>query len=151
MKAPDGSVTRPELVGSGRLEQEGPFGDAGVQSSNRAELRAVIAALRFRSWSGEGFKSIVIATDSEYVVEGATDWVKRWVKNGWKTNRKAEVKNRDMWEHLLGEVERADERGLKIEFWRIPRAWNEVADGAAKTAAGKDAKAEWVDMLGLCI
>jgi ribonuclease HI len=32
-----------------RLENEGPFGDPSPQTSNRAELRAVIAALRFRT------------------------------------------------------------------------------------------------------
>lgn len=31
--------------GSGRVEAKGPFGDAGAQTSERAELRAVIAAL----------------------------------------------------------------------------------------------------------
>ena len=54
-----------------RLENEGPTGQQHQQTSNRAELRAVIGALRFRSWTGEGFKTVVIATDSEYVVNGS--------------------------------------------------------------------------------
>ncbi|KAF4935261.1 Ribonuclease H [Colletotrichum fructicola] len=53
-----------------RLEDQGPGGEVYQHTSNRAELRAVIAALRFREWYGEGFKSIVIATDSTYVVNG---------------------------------------------------------------------------------
>lgn len=60
------------LVVSGRLEDQGPWGDAGLQTSNRAELRAVIAASRFRFWLGEGFTTVVFATDSSYVVDGAT-------------------------------------------------------------------------------
>ncbi|KAI1261763.1 ribonuclease H-like domain-containing protein [Xylariaceae sp. FL1019] len=102
------------LVASGRLEQEGPFGDPGIQSSNRAELRAVIAALRFRHWPGESFSRMVIATDSEYVTSGATEWVKTWIKNGWRTSGKMAVKNQDLWELLLGEVERRHEEGLSI-------------------------------------
>ena len=70
------------LVVSGRLEKKGPFGDNSIQTSNRAELRAVIAALQFRYWPGEGFYTFVVATDSEYVVEGSTKWAKTWAKNG---------------------------------------------------------------------
>ncbi|KAF4336031.1 rnase h domain protein [Fusarium beomiforme] len=39
---------------TGRLENQGPFRDPHDQTSNRAELRAVITALRFRHWTGEG-------------------------------------------------------------------------------------------------
>ncbi|KAI4864679.1 ribonuclease H-like protein [Hypoxylon rubiginosum] len=138
----------PAIV-SNRLENKGPFGDEGVQSSNRAELRAVIAALRFRHWPGEGIRTMTIATDSEYVVEGSTKWARTWVNNGWKTNANADVKNRDLWEMLLGEVEKWDDAGLSIRFWRIPREWNETADAAAKNAASEDTSyEEWVDVKG---
>ncbi|KAF3055080.1 Ribonuclease H1 [Daldinia childiae] len=138
------------LIASGRLEQKGPFGDEGIQSSNRAELRAVIAALRLRYWPGEGFTTMVIATDSEYVVEGSTKWAKTWTRKGWKTNTGAEVKNKDMWELLLGEFERWKEEGLSIKFWRIPRDWNNTADEAAKKAASEnEALNQWCHFIGL--
>ncbi|KAI0517464.1 ribonuclease H-like protein [Xylaria bambusicola] len=130
-----GFTGQPAQVASGRLENKGPYGDAGIQSNNRAELRAVIAALRLRHWTVEGFNNIVIATDSEYVAIGATQWVKAWVKNGWRTSGKEEVKNKDLWEALLGEVERWQAEGLSIQFWRIRREWNKDADAAAKKAA----------------
>ncbi|KAK5663807.1 hypothetical protein OQA88_10 [Cercophora sp. LCS_1] len=140
------------LVASGRLEKQGPFGDAADQTSNRAELRAVIAALRFRFWRGEGFHTLVIATDSEYVVKGATAWVQKWMKNGWMTAGKVAVKNKDLWEALLGEIERHKERGMSVQFWRIPREWNTVADAAAKEAASKEeASDEWMDTMGINI
>ncbi|KAI0883013.1 RNase H domain protein [Annulohypoxylon maeteangense] len=122
----------------GRLENKGPFGDDGIQSSNRAELRAVIAALRVRNWPGEGLNTIVIATDSTYVVDGSTKWAKTWIKNDWKTGVGADVKNRDLWEMLLGEAERWEDRGLLIQFWKIPRDWNSAADAAAKEGALKE-------------
>ena len=141
-----------QLITSGRLEGKGPFGDDGTQTSNRAELRAVVAALRYRHWGGEGFKTIVIATDSEYVVEGSTKWARTWVSNGWKTNAGADVKNKDMWEALLGEFERWEDEGLSIKFWRIPRAWNKTADAEAKKAASKDEVTEqWAEIFGLCV
>lgn len=52
----------------GRLENRGSTGVAYKPTSNRAELRAVIAALQFRDWGtdcGEEWMSIIIATDSE--------------------------------------------------------------------------------------
>ncbi len=111
-------------------------------------MRAVIAALRFRAWDGEGFKTIVIATDSEYVTQGSTEWVQTWIRNGWQKNDKTEVKNKDLWEALLGEVERLQERGVSIQFWRIRRDWNKVAHAAAKKAAERDeAASEWADVM----
>ncbi|KAK2761969.1 RNase h domain protein [Colletotrichum kahawae] len=79
-----------------RLEDQGPGGEIYQHTSNRAELRAVIAALRFREWYGEGFKTIVIATDSTYVVNGATDWVRAWMCKDWHLSTGGRVKNRDL-------------------------------------------------------
>ncbi|TVY59277.1 Ribonuclease H [Lachnellula cervina] len=121
----------------GRLENRGPSGEAHAQTSNRAELRAVIAALHFRAWYGEGWTRLVIATDSEYVTKGATEWVHVWGGNGWRTSTGTAVKNRDLWEELLGEVLGHQNRGLHISFWRIPRVLNGEADRIAKRGAEK--------------
>ncbi|KAK2123956.1 hypothetical protein NOF04DRAFT_1349468 [Fusarium oxysporum II5] len=53
-----------------RLEHQSPLGDFAHPTSNRAELRATIGALRYRNWASEGFTTLVLATDSEYVVKG---------------------------------------------------------------------------------
>ncbi|OAR02228.1 hypothetical protein LLEC1_03818 [Akanthomyces lecanii] len=145
------------LMVSDALEKQGPWGDAALQTSNRAELRAVFAALRFRHWPGEGFSTVVIATDSEYVVEGSTKWARTWVRNGWKKKGQrgtdsVDVKNKDMWEALLGEYERQYNKGLAIQFWKIPREWNTLADAAAKKAAAEDEMPdEWTNISGLAI
>ncbi|KJZ68522.1 hypothetical protein HIM_12087 [Hirsutella minnesotensis 3608] len=149
---PEAAGTAPDrLAVSGRLEKNGPFGDEHGQTSNRAELRAVLGALRFRHWEGEGFTTLVIATDSEYVAEGATTWARGWVRNGWRTSTGAYVKNKDLWEALLGEVERWDSWGLKIQFWRIPRTLNIVADGAAKLVAGEGDVEEYRETSGVLV
>lgn len=134
---------------SARLEKKGPFGDVHAQSSNRAELRAVLGALRFRSWLGEGFTTLVLATDSEYVSKGATVWAPAWVRSGWKTSPGADVKSKDMWEMLLGEAERLGSRGLRIQFWKIPRMLNEKADRGAKDGAVKGDLDEYCELMGV--
>ncbi|PYH31610.1 RNase H domain protein [Aspergillus neoniger CBS 115656] len=117
------------------LEIKGPSGRRHPQTSERAELRAVIAALRFRCWTGEGFNKLVIATDSEYVVEGATCWVQGWIQRGWKTRTGNPVSNRDLWECLLGELERWYDHGMDIQFWQISKEWNTEAARLAEEAA----------------
>ena len=54
-------------------------------------------------------------------VEGSTQWAKRWMERGWKTSGGADVKNKDLWEVLLGDVERLNDIGAAVRFWRIPR------------------------------
>ncbi|KAF4970034.1 hypothetical protein FSARC_2851 [Fusarium sarcochroum] len=117
---------------SGRLEERGPFGDNSIATSNRAELRAVIAALRLCNWRAKCFDEIVIATDSTYVIDGATSWAKGWVRNGWKLRSGGVVKNKDLWELLLGEVERWQTHGLRVGLLKIPRELNTDADAVAK-------------------
>lgn len=124
-----------EGVVSGPLEQKGPDDELHAVTSNRAELRAAIAALEFRVWWGEGWERIVIATDSEYVVDGATAWLRSWAARRWRTSGGSPVQNRDLWEKLSERMGMLAEGGCEVSFWRVPRAWNTEADQAAKAAA----------------
>ncbi|TKA64359.1 hypothetical protein B0A49_07387 [Cryomyces minteri] len=135
--APGTSQDNDEGIVSFALEDRGPTGEAHVHTSNRAELRAVIAALQYRTWSKEGFRSLVIAIDSEYVVKGATLWINRWMWNGWRLTDGSSVKNQDLWELLAGAITRQGDSGLDVEFWRIPCGLNVVADSGAKGAAAQ--------------
>lgn len=127
-----GSAETP-LVCSGPLDAAPTIDLNSRNTSNRAELCAVIAALRFKYWPSV-FRIVVIATDSYYVVAGATVWAKTWIENGWETASGEPVKNQDLWEELLREVKRYKNANAQVQFWRIPREWNEVADAAAKRA-----------------
>ncbi|KAK7756310.1 hypothetical protein SLS62_001536 [Diatrype stigma] len=104
-----------------RLESRGPGGQASDPTSNRAKLRAVIAALEFRAWHEEGWRRVVVATDLEYVVLGATQWLPQWVRRRWKktARRAGAVANRDLWEELNGVVEALRARGTDVSFWLI--------------------------------
>ena len=80
-----------------RLESRGPTGKTHPQTSNRAELRAAIAALECRDWINEGSIRVTIATDSSYVGNGITDWIGTWMRNDWRTSDGKRVANRDLW------------------------------------------------------
>jgi len=62
-------------------------------TNNRMELMAPIMALKKIKINSEA----VIYTDSIYVKNGITDWIKKWEKNGWKNANKKPVKNKDLW------------------------------------------------------
>lgn len=63
--------SRSEVV-SAPVKNEGPGGQAHKQTVDRAELHAVIAALKFQAWWGKGRARVVITTASYHVVNGAT-------------------------------------------------------------------------------
>ena len=72
------------------------FGGGPETTNNRMELAAPIVAL-------EALKkpcSVVLYSDSQYVLKGITEWIKKWKKNGWKKSNKEPVENRDLWERL---------------------------------------------------
>ena len=121
-----------------------------IHIGDRARLRAVIAAFQYLPWYGEGFKRIVIATDSSYVVTGISEWTTAWMRNGWRTNKGALVKNHDLWKLLLSEVQKFHRNALhwfrargevcqakdvEVLFWHLPRQLNRRADKLAKEAA----------------
>ena len=43
---------------------------------------------------------ILVLSDSKYVVNGITRWIKGWKRNGWRTKTGSPVKNRELWERL---------------------------------------------------
>ena len=65
-------------------------------TNNIMELTAVIEALKQLNRKCE----IIITTDSNYVKNGITDWIKKWKINGWKTANKKAVKNKSLWINL---------------------------------------------------
>ena len=72
------------------------FGSKKNTTNNQMELMAPIKALELFSKK----EKIKIFTDSMYVKDGITNWIKVWEKNNWKTSKKKEVKNIDLWKKL---------------------------------------------------
>jgi ribonuclease HI len=65
-------------------------------TNNRMELMAAIMAL-------EALKrpsAVRVHTDSLYVKDGITRWIKAWRTNGWRNAARKPVKNADLWRRL---------------------------------------------------
>ncbi|MDQ7071272.1 MAG: ribonuclease HI [Rhodobacterales bacterium] len=65
-------------------------------TNNRMELLGAINALN----ALERPSTITIYTDSKYVMNGITQWMHNWKKNGWRTAAKKPVKNVELWQQL---------------------------------------------------
>jgi len=105
-------------------------GNEPATTNNRMELTAVIMAL-------ESLKRpcpVHVHSDSKYVIEGATRWLRQWKARGWKTADRKPTKNVDLWQRY--ELAAA---AHKIE-WTWVRGHsghveNERVDVLARTAA----------------
>tara|TARA_Y100000996_G_C22019664_1_gene436213 strand:- start:32 stop:457 length:426 start_codon:yes stop_codon:yes gene_type:complete len=73
--------------------QSNVSGGENSTTNNRMELMAPIMALNKIKKSSE----IIIYTDSKYVKDGITEWIKKWKLNNWKSANKKPVKNKDLW------------------------------------------------------
>ncbi|KAI3331689.1 ribonuclease H-like protein [Xylariaceae sp. AK1471] len=115
-------------------------------TSQRAELSAAIAAIRAAEtfihnggqWLCDGCSTpcavvhLVIKSDSAYLVNGMTTHVEKWRENGWRTTKKTEVKNQDLWTQLDDLVlAHYAATGVAIDFWLVPRDQNKDADNLA--------------------
>ncbi len=77
-------------------KQKNISGSEKNTTNNRMELLAAIMSLKKIKTNSE----VVIFTDSTYVKNGITEWMKNWKKNGWKNSSKKPVKNKDLWVKL---------------------------------------------------
>lgn len=95
-------------------------------TNNKMELTAAIKALEAVTKP----TNIIIFTDSQYVKNGITVWIKSWKKNGWRSGK---IKNQELWQRL-------DELNQKYQVeWRWVKGhsgdkYNEMADRLATAA-----------------
>ncbi len=86
-------------------------GGEAATTNNRMELRAAIAGLSALKEPCE----VEFFTDSKYVRNGVTSWIRLWKANGWRTRSKQAVKNEDLWRALdaLNSVHRVEWKWVK--------------------------------------
>ncbi|MDB5259144.1 MAG: ribonuclease [Candidatus Taylorbacteria bacterium] len=88
-------------------------------TNNRMEIMAAAEALAHigRELKAKDASEIAIHTDSSYLINGITKWVKGWQAKGWITAAKEEVQNRDLWEALMSAVAAAERAtGARISW-----------------------------------
>ena len=117
-------------------EKKELFGGERLTTNNRMELIAAIKGLEYCAKQEEkqlSLKDVKIFTDSTYVKEGITVWIKSWEKNNWKTADKKNVKNIDLWKRLKELV-----KSNQVEWnWikgHSEDPMNDLADKLAKKA-----------------
>lgn len=72
-------------------------------TNNRMELLGAITALRALKEPCR----VTLYTDSQYVTNGINKgWAEKWKQNGWMRNKKEPALNPDLWDALLGELQR---------------------------------------------
>ena len=100
-------------------------------TNNRMELMAPIMALKKIKKSSK----IIIYTDSIYLKNGITTWIKNWEKNGWMSANKKPIKNKDLWVTLntLSKDRVVDWKWVKAH---AGNKYNEIADRLATEAVG---------------
>ena len=95
-------------------------------TNNRMELTAAIEALN----ALKGRRSVVLHTDSKYVMDGINAWMANWKQRGWKTSAKKPVKNKDLWQALDKAAAKHDVKWVWVKG-HDGNAGNEMADALA--------------------
>jgi len=85
-------------------------GGEPATTNNRMELTAAISALAILNAPCE----VTLFTDSQYLRQGITAWIRNWKAKGWITSTRQPVKNADLW------------KSLDVEYERHTITWNRV-------------------------
>jgi len=100
-------------------------------TNNRMEMMGAIKALQHLK---EPCK-VKLYTDSKYLQQGATSWMKKWQLNNWRRGNTI-VKNDDLWKSLAIEIDKH-----QVEFLWIKghsnHPENELVDELARQACKK--------------
>lgn len=107
-------------------------------TNNRMELMAVVKSLeKILKRRARPDVEYELYSDSAYVVNAINNrWVKTWEKNGWKTTKKEDVKNKDLWSQFLLLESAIISTGIKLRIIKIKghagNTFNEMVDQLAK-------------------
>jgi ribonuclease HI len=113
------------ILQSGHHEKE-LWGGEPETTNNRMELMGAIMALE----ALKGPSDVTLVTDSKYVMQGITEWIRGWKARGWKTADKKPVKNEDLWRRL----DLARERHKVTWKWVKGHAGHELNERADQLA-----------------
>ena len=116
------------ILRSGHHEKE-ISGSEAATTNNRMELTAAIKALETLKKPS----SVIVHTDSRYVMDGIVKWLVRWKANGWRTADKKPVKNDDLWRTLDVAASRHKVEWIWVEG-HSGHPENERADALARAA-----------------
>ena len=101
-------------------------------TNNRMEITAFLNALELADTIETGRTKVVIFTDSAYVERTFNEkWYATWLKNGWKTADRQDVKNQDLWKRVVALYIKLKQK-FDLEIVRVKghadNKWNNYAD-----------------------
>ncbi len=118
--------------------EDNEMSDSGGEPSTtnqRMELTAAIRALE----ALESQSNVRLYSDSQYLIQGMTEWINGWIANGWRTAGRKPVANRDLWEQLIGLTrENLWNEHHEVQWIQVPghagNRENELVDRLARAA-----------------
>lgn len=99
-------------------------------TNNRMEMMGALIGLERLKYPC----NVILYSDSQYLKNGMTQWMKWWKHNGWMTSDKKPVKNVDLWKRLDEAASRHNVRWKWVKGHAGHRE-NEICDRLAKIAA----------------
>ena len=106
-------------------------------TNNRMALRSVIDAYAAMSRKGNRL-SVQFTTDSRYIVDGMTSWVKGWMARGWR-RKEGPVENVELWQAAVDAIALHDTQWCWVKG-HAGHPQNEYANHlATRAAATQDA------------
>ncbi|WP_127534595.1 ribonuclease HI [Paenibacillus kobensis] len=99
-------------------------------TNNRMEIQAVIEALQLLK---EPCK-VTVYSDSAYVVNCfQQNWLRGWLRNGWKSSKGQPVENQELWQVLWGLMQIHQVSYVKVKG-HSDNEWNNRCDELARAA-----------------
>jgi ribonuclease HI len=106
-------------------------------TNNRMALRSVIDSYRAMSRKGNRL-SVQFTTDSRYIVDGMTSWVRGWMARGWRRKDGA-VENVELWQEAVEAIALHETQWVWVKG-HAGHPQNEYANHlATRAAAAQDA------------
>ena len=116
---------------AGSVIKEREFsGGESATTNNRMEMVAAIKALESLSEPTR----IQLYTDSQYLKNGITVWIRNWRANGWRTAKKKQVKNSELWQRFGRTLRKAR---CRVELAQRP-CWHRRKRKSGRARAKRD-------------
>ncbi|CAG5123395.1 unnamed protein product [Candidula unifasciata] len=106
----------------------------GRPTNNRAEIHAAVRAVQIAK--KKGIQNLILHTDSQFLINGITKWIRGWKRNQWKKTTGSPVINQKDFEELDKELQ-----GINVKWVHVRGhsgdPSNDEADLLARQGAAK--------------
>jgi len=109
------------------------YGGALTSTNNRMEFTAVLKFLQAISHEGKKYQ-VTIVSDSKYVVNSMSKWVREWKRHNWRVGINKGIKNLDLIKQIYQLTQEHDVTFKWVKAHSGNR-YNELADSLANQGA----------------